>query len=162
MTYSAVGQMLLLLMIANGAPILATRIFGRRLSWPVDGGALFLDGRPIFGSSKTMRGLLASLATTALAARFVGLSAASGAVIAALAMAGDLLSSFLKRRITLVPSARASGLDQIPEALFPALYAMAELSLSAGEAAVVVATFLVGGLLLSRLLFSLGIREQPY
>ena len=38
-----------------------------------------------------------------------------GLLVAATAMAGDLLSSFLKRRLALAPSSQAIGLDQIPE-----------------------------------------------
>jgi hypothetical protein len=36
-------------------------------------------------------------------------------------MAGDLFSSFLKRRLNLPPSSPALGLDQVPESLFPLL-----------------------------------------
>lgn len=162
MRLDAILQALFLLVVANGAPILATRLLGRRWSRPVDGGALFSDGRPFFGSSKTLRGLVASVAATVLAARLLGLSATSGAVIAALAMAGDLLSSFLKRRITLEPSARATGLDYFPESLLPALYAATIMPLTFVETATLLALFFVGGLLLSRVLYALKIREQPY
>jgi CDP-archaeol synthase len=51
--------------------------------------------------------------------------------VAATAMAGDLLSSFVKRRFGLAPSSKATGLDQIPEALFPLLACRSALSLTA-------------------------------
>ncbi len=162
MKLEAVAQALFLLVVANGAPILATRLLGRRLSRPVDGGALFRDGRPIFGRSKTLRGLAASVTATSIAARLLGLSATSGAIIAALAMAGDLLSSFLKRRITLAPSARAIGLDYFPESFLPALYAATIMPLTLVETATLLVVFFIGGLLLSRVLYALNIREQPY
>ncbi|GLI94753.1 CDP-archaeol synthase [Methylocystis echinoides] len=162
MTPGAVVQVLLLVAVANGAPILATRLLGSRFSCPVDGGALWPDGRPLLGRSKTLRGLLASIVATAVAARLLGLTAASGVIIAALAMLGDLFSSFVKRRSARAPSAQALGLDQIPESLLPALYAVFELSLSAGDVAAVVALFFVGELFLSRVLYALGLREQPY
>lgn len=162
MTPGLLLHVLLLVAVANGAPILATRFMGARLSSPVDGGALFVDGRPLLGRSKTLRGLVASLAATALFAQLMGLSATNGAVIAALAMAGDLFSSFLKRRLAFPPSAQALGLDQIPESLLPALYAVARMSLSAADAAILVGLFFFGELFLSRLLYALGVREQPY
>lgn len=157
-----VAELLLLLAIANGAPILATFFLGRRLSWPVDGGARFLDGRPFFGPSKTFRGLAASLAATAPAAALLGWPWTSGAAFAALAMVGDLLSSFVKRRFALPPSARALGLDHFPESALPVLYAATIMPLTMREAALVIALFLVGGFFLSRMLYALHIREQPY
>ena len=43
--------MMALLMVANGAPVLAKKICGRRFSQPVDAGAKFDDGQPVFGPS---------------------------------------------------------------------------------------------------------------
>ena len=53
--------------------------------------------------------------------RCLGHAAWHGVVIGATAMAGDLLSSFCKRRLKLAPSSQALGLDQIPEVLLPAV-----------------------------------------
>jgi hypothetical protein len=77
-------------------------------------------------------------------------------------MAGDLFSSFLKRRMDLPPSSRAIGLGQVPEALFPLLACREALSLTALDIASTVAVFFVGELLLSRLLYSVHLRDQPY
>ena len=49
----------------------------------------------------------------------IGLDWRIGALVAAMAMLGDLFSSFLKRRMGLAPSRQAIGLDQIPESCFP-------------------------------------------
>jgi CDP-diglyceride synthetase len=161
MKLDVVAQALFLIVVANGAPILAARLLGRRFSRPVDGGALFLDGRPLFGRSKTLRGLVASVTATAMAAHFIGLSVTTGAAIAALAMAGDLLSSFLKRRITLPPGAQALGLDYFPESFLPALYAAAAIPLTAVETATVPALFFVAGIILQRVVYALKLGEQP-
>jgi hypothetical protein len=59
-------------------------------------------------------------------------------------MAGDLLSSFVKRRLNLPPSSRATGLDQIPESLLPALVCRGALSSSGLDIAICVGVFLVG------------------
>lgn len=52
-------RLFLLLGVANTAPLVAKRLFGPRWSAPLDGGLIFFDGRPLFGSSKTIRGLVA-------------------------------------------------------------------------------------------------------
>jgi CDP-2,3-bis-(O-geranylgeranyl)-sn-glycerol synthase len=68
-----VVQLLALLLVANGAPILAARVLGHILETPLDGGSAFADGRPLFGSSKTLRGVTVSLVATTIAAPLVGL-----------------------------------------------------------------------------------------
>jgi CDP-2,3-bis-(O-geranylgeranyl)-sn-glycerol synthase len=77
-------------------------------------------------------------------------------------MAGDLASSFVKRRIGYPSSGRAPGLDQIPEALLPALATMNLMALTIVDVIAVVALFSVGELVLSRVLFKLHIRNRPY
>jgi len=77
-------------------------------------------------------------------------------------MVGDLLSSFVKRRLDRRPSSQAIGIDQIPEALLPLLACRAALGLGLLDIVVVVAAFFVGELVVSRLLFRLHIRDEPY
>lgn len=157
-----IGELTLLLTLSNGVPVLATKLFGSRLSYPVDGRALWFDGRPLFGSSKTVRGILLSVLTTSAGAALIGLAWHVGTVVAGLAMAGDLFSSFVKRRLGLPAGSRATGLDQIPESLFPLLGVARALSLTNGDIAAVVAIFFVGEILLSRVLYRLHIRGRPY
>jgi CDP-diglyceride synthetase len=158
----ALVQILLLLTVANGAPVIAKRALGSRFAWPLDGNAAFIDGRPLFGKSKTIRGIVASLAATALAAPLIGLDVATGLVVALAAMAGDLASSFIKRRLGLAPSSQAIGLDQVPESLLPLLACRAALGLDAADIAAGVGIFFIGELALSRLLYRLHVRERPY
>jgi CDP-archaeol synthase len=155
-------QSLLLLTLANGTPVIVKKWLGPRFAAPLDAGVLFLDGQPLLGSSKTVRGVLASIVVTAAIAPLLGTSVAAGGLVAALAMAGDLISSFLKRRLKLPPSSRAIGLDQVPESLLPLLVCRGLLALSALDVAVSVALFLAGELIMSRLLYALHIRDQPY
>jgi CDP-2,3-bis-(O-geranylgeranyl)-sn-glycerol synthase len=54
------------------------------------------------------------------------------------------------------------GLDQIPESLLPTLVLKARLGLTAWDIAGVVFAFILLGLLLSRLLFGLRLRDRPY
>jgi CDP-2,3-bis-(O-geranylgeranyl)-sn-glycerol synthase len=77
-------------------------------------------------------------------------------------MAGDLFSSFVKRRLGYVSSSRALGLDQIPESLLPGLICKSFLGLGFLDIIVVVALFSIGEIVLARLLFRMHIRDQPY
>ena len=61
-------QLLILLAVANGTPVIAKLLLGDKFAAALDGGAPFGDGRPWFGPSKTIRGfVLAVLATTGAA-----------------------------------------------------------------------------------------------
>jgi len=155
-------KLLVLLAVANGTPVFAKRLLGDRLARPLDVGADFIDGRPLFGPSKTIRGIVLAFAATPLAAALMGLSWQLGVVVAALAVAGDLLSSFVKRRMGLPSSSMALGLDQIPESLLPLLGAWLFVPLSLLDVLVGVAAFFAGELILSRILFHLNLRERPY
>jgi len=155
-------QLMILLTLANGTPVIAKRILGGHFAYPLDGGARFLDGRPWLGPSKTVRGIVLSILATSLGAPLVGLSASVGFLVGCLAMVGDLLSSFCKRRLNLASSSRATGLDQIPESLLPLVACRAVLALTDADIAVAVAIFLVGEMVLSRLLYGLRIRDRPY
>src|ERR1019366_7611444 len=118
MQYVSILQLLILVTLANGAPVIAKRILANHFAWPLDGNLNFIDGRPLFGPSKTIRGVLVAVLVTTACAPLLGLEFRIGLVVGATAMAGDLFSSFVKRRLGLPPSSRATGLDQIPESLF--------------------------------------------
>jgi CDP-2,3-bis-(O-geranylgeranyl)-sn-glycerol synthase len=124
------AKLLLLVLIANGAPLAMKVLLGRRWAVPLDGGRRLADGRPVLGESKTLRGLVAGIAAPAVAAPLLGLDIAVGLTIGALAMLGDIVSSFVKRRMRLAPSANAPLLDQLPEVLFPLLVVRSEFDLT--------------------------------
>lgn len=153
---------LLLLLIANGAPLAVWKLLGRRLDYPIDGGWVVADGRRLLGPSKTIRGVVAALVATALAAGALGVDITTGALIGLWAMVGDLTASFIKRRIGVAPTHMAFGLDQIPESLFPLLALRGQLALGWIDIAELVLIFLVLELLLSRLLFRIHWRKRPY
>jgi CDP-2,3-bis-(O-geranylgeranyl)-sn-glycerol synthase len=98
----------------------------------------------------------------ALFALVTGLGFVFGLLFGLLALAGDMLSSFIKRRLELASSARAVGLDQIPEALLPMLLAIWWLSVSPWVALVVVVLFTLSNIFGSPLLYRLGIRRRPH
>ena len=155
-------QLLILITLANGIPIVAKKIFGPRFSFPLDAGTVFFDGRPLFGPSKTIRGILISVLITTASAPLIGLDLTIGAIVAGAAMAGDLFSSFVKRRLNYPPSSQALGFDQVPESLFPMLACRDALSLTIADIALGVGIFFIGALILSRFLFRAHLRDEPY
>jgi len=155
-------HILVLLTVANGTPVIAKDILGNRFAIPIDGGAKFVDGRPILGSSKTVRGIFLSILMTSAFSPVVGLDWKIGALVASMAMAGDVFSSFLKRRMNLPPGGKAAGLDQVPESLFPLLVCRSALHLTALDVVAGTAIFFVGELLVSRLLYHFRLRDRPY
>jgi len=148
--------------LANGTPIVAKKIFGPRFARPLDAGTIFVDGRPLFGHSKTICGIVTSILITTASAPLFGLDLTIGAIVAGAAMAGDLFSSFVKRRLNFPPSSQVLGLDQVPESLFPLLACRDALSLTIADIALGVGVFFVGELVLSRLLYQVHLRDEPY
>lgn len=141
----------LLLIIANGTPWIVSNLLGQRFNWPLDGGVRFLDGRPLLGPTKTLRGLVSAILATTLLAPLFDLLPVQGAAIGLLAMSGDLLSSFLKRRMDIEPSHSAPLLDQLPEALLPLGVMHSTLSATAADIVAAVMLFIVIDVLFSRL-----------
>ena len=158
----AILQSLILISAANGAPVLLARLLGARFAHPIDGGIVLRDGHPLLGRSKTWRGLAAAILLAACVAVLIGLPWRLGALAAASAMAGDCLSSFVKRRFGLEPSSMTLGLDQVPELLFPAVACNAYLPLGPIDVLTIVLVFSVGELAMSRLFFAVGLRDRPY
>ncbi len=155
-------QLSILLMLANGTPVVAKKLLGARYSYPLDGNLTFADGRPVFGRSKTIRGVALAVLVTTASAPLISLDWRIGLLVGSFAMAGDLFSSFCKRRLGLPSSSRASGLDQIPEALLPLLACRNLLALTAADIVVCVVMFVIGEVVLSRLLYAFRLRDRPY
>lgn len=155
-------QLLLLVLIANGAPVIAAAVCKDWGARPLDGGRVLADGYRLFGATKTWRGVLLAPLAAGLGAALLGLPAPLGLVVGSAAMLGDLLSSFIKRRLGMVSSSMALGLDQIPEALLPLLAIGGSFDLSWPAIGLTVVGFVVLELALSPVFFWLGIRNRPY
>ncbi|HEY9052356.1 MAG TPA: CDP-archaeol synthase [Gammaproteobacteria bacterium] len=153
---------LFLIVLANGAPVLSQKFLGGRFNQPVDFGFIFVDGKRLLGDSKTWRGLLASLAITAPAAWLLGYEWQTGLLLALYSMLGDLLSSFIKRRMAMASSSMAPLIDQIPESLLPAWLLHEQFALDVESIVILVGLFIVLELVLSRILYIWGIRRRPY
>jgi CDP-2,3-bis-(O-geranylgeranyl)-sn-glycerol synthase len=113
------GAVLLLLCAANTAAWAAGRLLGRRWAAPLDFGLVLKDGQRLFGSHKTWRGLIAGAAAAGVLAAALGQSLLLGAAFGATSMAGDALSSTIKRRLRREPGTEVPLLDQVPEAMLP-------------------------------------------
>ncbi|MFQ6076502.1 MAG: CDP-2,3-bis-(O-geranylgeranyl)-sn-glycerol synthase [Candidatus Bathyarchaeia archaeon] len=79
---------------------------------PVDLGHDFPDGRRVFGKNKTIRGLISGLTAGTLTgliqnAVFTGFTLSLGALL------GDLMGSFIKRRLGIPPGKPLPILDQL-------------------------------------------------
>ncbi len=162
MHWLEIGQLVILITVANGAPVIARNVLGDRASQPIDFGILWYDGRPLFGQSKTVRGLICSLLATAIAAAILGWGWGTGVAAAAIATAGGLLSSFFKRRFGLPSSSRATGLDQISESVLLTLVLAGKLRLTWLDVVGTTCVFFVGEIILSQILYQLHIRRRPY
>jgi CDP-2,3-bis-(O-geranylgeranyl)-sn-glycerol synthase len=155
-------QLLVLLAIANGSPIVAKRLLGDSLDIPIDGGLRFIDDRPLLGPSKTIRGVIVASISTAIGASVMGIAPLLGMIFGIASMAGDALGSFIKRRLGVASSGRAIGLDQIPEALLPLLVVKNAMDLSMVQILIVAMIFFVLEPPLARVTYRLGLRDRPY
>src|SRR6202040_4396440 len=84
-----VAQLIVLLALANGTPLIAKKILGTILARPLDGGMTLADGQPLFGHSKTIRGIVLSIVVTTLGAPSIGADWTIGLVVAATALSWD-------------------------------------------------------------------------
>ncbi len=117
-----ISKIVLFLLWANFLPPLASLLLGERFSYPLDGGRIWRDGNPFFGPHKTIRGVIACLLgciATAPLFRMAWWIAGAGAL---LAITGDLITSFIKRRFNLPSGTVVVGLDQFLEGALPALF----------------------------------------
>ncbi len=154
--------LLLLIIIANGAPILARRLLNNSFDLAVDFGQRLPDKNRLFGPSKTWRGIFAALLATTIAAWLLGHSPVTGMLVAGYAIAGDLSASFIKRRLSMKPISMAPLLDQVPESLLPALMLKDAFNLDISAIILLVLIFIIIELMLSHILYRYGVRNKPY
>lgn len=157
-----IASSIVLLGIANGMPVIARNLFADRFALPVDFGKAFYDRRPIFGYSKTWRGISTSVIVTTLFAPFINISMIVAIMFSLLAMLGDLFSSFTKRRLGYRESSRSRLLDVIPESALPLVLLQEPLGLSWLAVLLTIIIFFLLEVILSPLLYRLHIRKRPY
>lgn len=155
-------QALLLLLVANGAPIIANTFFGKFLANPIDNGFNLSDGYRLLGNKKTWRGLFSAVLLTTEVAILMGLPPLTGVLFGTLTMTGDLLASFIKRRRGKIESSRARGLDTVPESLLPLLFLKDSLALGFIDILLVAGIFFLCEEFISPILYKWHIRNRPY
>ncbi|RMG91429.1 MAG: CDP-archaeol synthase [Zetaproteobacteria bacterium] len=155
-------QLLVVITLANGSPILARKLLPAWWNTPIDGDKTWRDGYPILGASKTWRGMACGILGGMVGSLFFGWPWQLGMAIGLAAMTGDLVSSFVKRRLGIPTEGRATGLDQIPESFIPALIAQSWLGGTLLDAALISLAFMTLEILISPWLCKVGWRKHPY
>ena len=163
---------------ANMAPVFARRLFPR-WDFPVDGGRT-LGGERLFGSHKTVRGLAAGILASTLVFRLQQEAWASsgmvrslglidyrdaplwlGVLLSAGALGGDLLKSFLKRRLRIEPGRSWLPWDQLDWMVGALLVAAPFVPMQPRFVAVALALGLLTSLLAKVLGYWLHLNEAP-
>ncbi len=146
---------------------------------PIDMGRMFIDGRRIFGDGKTVEGfvfgsllgfLLSLLLYKTLAPALLTSchncyvpDVPTTLILCVLALSGDLLGSFIKRRIGLPRGAPAPLLDQLNFIMFPLVYLYLMTSIVTAEfVAICVLLTLTLHLLANLLAYKLHIKSVPW
>jgi hypothetical protein len=112
---------LLLLLFVNFVPPFLNLVLGKAGNRPLDGGRVWRDGNPLFGPHKTVRGLVGGILGGTAAGWVLGYGVGLGLGAGLAAMAGDLCSSFIKRRLGRGSGKDVPGLDQFFEGGLPLL-----------------------------------------
>lgn len=114
-------KILAILIVANAAPLLSTGFFPKGSRRPLDNGRRLADGHPILGKNKTLCGLISGIGAAGLLSLLIGIPFAMGLLIAGASLFGDLLTSFIKRRLGLAEGETAHLLDHLLEGVLPLL-----------------------------------------
>jgi CDP-2,3-bis-(O-geranylgeranyl)-sn-glycerol synthase len=141
--------------IANATPV----VLGG--GTPLDGGRRWIDGEPILGDHKTVRGTVSGLAVGILIG-VLQLEPLRGALLSVGTICGDLFVSFVKRRLRLKPGAMFPVADQMGFIVFAvALVSLVEPPTWERVAAILVATLPIH-LLTNVVAWLLGLKSDPW
>jgi len=110
--------------VANGTPVVVAKVmklFGLRRH-PIDFGKNFIDGRRIFGDSKSWEGFASGIIIGTLTSFLqslhpiidsINITVSYGFISSLGAMTGDLMGAFIKRRLGLKPGEPLPIVDQL-------------------------------------------------
>jgi hypothetical protein len=144
-------KILVILIVANTAPILSSALFPKARRWPLDNGRRLADGRPLLGEHKTLWGLLSGIGAAGIFGLLMGLSLTTGLLIGLASLLGDLLTSFLKRRLGLVEGETAHLFDHLLEGALPLILCKYLFATSWSLVLVLLGLFIACGLLGSKI-----------
>ena len=141
--------------LANATPV----ILGG--GGPLDGGRTWVDGQPLLGNHKTIRGTASGLAAGVIVG-LIQLQPLRGALLSVGAIGGDLIVSFVKRRLRLKPGAMFPVADQMGFiVLAVALGSLTEPTTWERVVAILVATLPIH-LLTNVVAWLLGLKSDPW
>jgi CDP-2,3-bis-(O-geranylgeranyl)-sn-glycerol synthase len=141
--------------IANATPV----VLGG--GTPLDGGRSWIDGEPLFGDHKTVRGTVSGLAVGILIG-VLQLEPLRGALLSVGTISGDLFVSFIKRRLKLKSGAMFPVADQMGFIVFAvALVSLVEPLTWERVAAILVATLPIH-FLTNVIAWLLGLKNDPW
>lgn len=100
--------------LANAAPVILNG------GGPLDRGRTWIDGEPLFGDHKTVRGTISGL-VVGIIAGFILMMPLRGVLLSVGAIGGDIIVSFIKRRLKLQPGAMFPVADQMGFIVFAVL-----------------------------------------
>ena len=100
--------------IANATPVLLGG------GPPIDGGRTWVDDQPLFGDHKTVRGTFSGI-IVGIAVGILQMQPLRGVLLSVGAIGGDIVVSFIKRRIKLKPGAMFPIADQMGFIVFAVL-----------------------------------------
>ncbi|QQS64800.1 CDP-archaeol synthase [Candidatus Saccharibacteria bacterium] len=161
--------------LANMAPVFATLVPGlKNINAPLDFGRSY-RGRRIFGSNKTLRGivsggLLGSLTALAqfyaskpelLSAQSLGRCLLCGGAMGLAALLADAIKSFFKRQIGVAPGKPWIPFDQTDYILGGLLVSIQFVHLSALQVGSILVIYTGGHLLANFVGHRLGLRKSP-
>ncbi len=112
-------KILTLLWSINIAPVLLAYVFEEKWNAPLDNGLLFIDGKPLLGNHKTIRGVAGGIIAGMLFGIVLGIPWWVALPAGIMSMLGDSLSSFIKRRFKMPEGADFPVMDQFFEGAFP-------------------------------------------
>lgn len=132
-------EIIAFLLWINFLPPLASEILAKRFNQPLDFNIPWIDGSPLLGAHKTIRGIIVALIGSLLFIPILPLPWYSVLVGSSLVLAGDLLTSFSKRRMQREPGQNLPFLDQFLEGFLPLLYFYQAIPLTLLQASIVLA-----------------------
>jgi len=127
----------------------------------IDSDLKFLDGRPIFGSHKTIRGFISGLIAGTLVGLLQG-EVSAGFLLSFGALFGDLAGAFVKRRLSIEPGALLPIVDQLSFVLFALIFVLPLSYLTVEEAFSCVFFTPLFHVITNVTAYHLGIKSAPW
>ncbi len=145
--------------VSNMSPLLVTRLIGG--GRPLDMGINFVDGKRLFGDNKTVEGtfsiiIVGSILGLIYDLKFIGFIQALGVAV------GDIVGSFMKRRLCIEPGGSLPFIDQELFMILAILLSNPFLKLSLRQIAFILAITPVLHLVSNAVAFLIGLKEVPY